>query len=162
MFSEIAKPLSQLAPHKSGLRYDEKYFVYTGNTTYGIQNIEYDSYTGDYFFAVYVGKKPAFRNFPMFVIDGKAAPKREMLKGTYNEEGLVLTLKKSGAYDEANDVWGLTFPKGQTGMASLGDGYFYFSHDRKEMIDERRHHSTEIKLYKYTDNGCESPFELCD
>ena len=85
-----------------------------------------------------------------------------MLKGTYNEEGLVLTLKKSGAYDEANDVWGLTFPKGQTGMASLGDGYFYFSHDRKEMIDERRHHSTEIKLYKYTDNGCESPFELCD
>lgn len=162
MFAEIAKPLSQLAPHKSGLRYDEKYFVYTGNTTYGIQNIEYDSFTGDYFFAVYVGKKPEYKNFPMFVIDGKTAPKLEALKGTYNEDGLVLTLKKSGAYDEANDVWGLTFPKGQTGMASLGDGYFYFSHDQREKIDEKKYHSTEIKMYKFTGDNSENPFVLCE
>ena len=98
----------------------------------------------------------------MFVIDGKVAPKLEALKGTYGEDGLVLTLKKSGAYDEANDVWGLTFPKGQTGMASLGDGYFYFSHDHREKIDERKYHSTEIKLYRYKTDGSENPFELCD
>ena len=37
-----------------------KYFLYTGNTTYGIQNLEYDANTGYWFAAVYPGKKSAF------------------------------------------------------------------------------------------------------
>lgn len=49
--------------------YDEKYFVYTGNTTYGIQNIEYDSYTNGIFAAVYKGKKPEFENYSLFMLE---------------------------------------------------------------------------------------------
>lgn len=48
---------------------DSKYFVYTGNTTYGIQNLEYNPCTGYMFAAVYQGKKPGFPNYPMYVID---------------------------------------------------------------------------------------------
>jgi hypothetical protein len=45
--------------HKSGPDAPEaKYFVYTGNTTFGVQNLEYDAYTGDFLAAVYNGRKP--------------------------------------------------------------------------------------------------------
>ncbi len=161
MFDEIAKPLNQLAPHKSGLRFENRYFLYTGNTNWGIQNLEYDESTGDYFLAVYVGKKPEYKNFPMFCIDGSVKPKLEKVCGL-SEEGLVLTLKKRGIYDEASNTYGLTFPKGQTGMASLGDGYFYMSHHKKDDIDGKRYHSSVVKKYILTDDNGENPFVLCE
>ncbi len=111
--------------------YDEKYFVYTGNTTYGIQNIEYDSYTNGIFAAVYKGKKPEFENYSLFMIDLNEKPRLEMLKGM-NEQGKVLSLKKLGNYDEKNRIYGWNFQLGTTGMASLGDGFFYFSNDWRE------------------------------
>lgn len=160
-FAAVAKPLTQLDPHKSGLRFNERYFLYTGNTNWGIQNLEYDESTGDYFVAVYVGKKPQYKNFPMFVIDGSVPARKEAVKGLY-EEGLVLTLKKRGIYDEASDTYGLTFPKGQTGMASLGDGYFYFSHQANAVEDGVKYHSAEVKKYKLTDDMGEDPFVLCE
>lgn len=161
-FSKYAKPLAQLEPHKSGLRCNNRYFLYTGNTTWGIQNIEYDEYSGDYFVAVYVGKKEKFKNFPMFVIDGSVSPRKETLKGCYGEEGLVLTLKKRGIYDEESDTYGLTFPKGQTGIASLGDGYFYVSHNAKVVIDDVKHHTATIHKYKLSDDLGENPFIICE
>jgi hypothetical protein len=47
------------------LRYDlddltvptHKYFIHTGNTTYGVQNLAYDTYTDRMYLAVYKGKK---------------------------------------------------------------------------------------------------------
>lgn len=123
---------------------DERYFVYTGNTTYGIQNLEYDPFTGDIFMAVYQGKKEQFPNFRMYVIDGSIPPKKTVLQGLNGETGLTLTLKKIGVHKK--DMYGSYFPYGSTGMISLGDGTFYFSEDHGENGEYDSH----IRLYRYT------------
>lgn len=137
-----AAPLDQCAMHDIGPEHCGKYFVFTGNTVYGVQNLEYDAYTHKYYMAVYRGKKPQFPNPPMFVVDAAIPPKREVLAGVYPETTAdVLTLD-----DHGTD--GYAFDKGQTGMASLGDGYFYFSH---EGHNDAGQYST-VKLYRY-DHG---------
>ncbi len=124
-----ARPLRQANMHRSGPEvYRGKYFVYTGNTTYGVQNLEYDSATGDWYMAVYCGKKETFPNFPMFVIDGTIPPSEQLLIGFSDEShGHVLSLKKAGAFHPESGVYGWQFPLGSTGIASLGDGRFYIS-----------------------------------
>ena len=146
-FDQVAKPLSQLEPHHEGLPFDERYFVYTGNTTYGIQNLEHDAYTGNYFAAVYKGQKPEFPNYSLFVIDGSVAPKE-------TEGGKLLSLKNEGLFDEKSGVYGYNFGYGDTGLHSIGNGYFYISHHGHP---EKGVYLTNIKLYKY--NGTD-PFEL--
>jgi len=164
-FSEAAQPLLQLAPHHSGIECEEKYFVYTGNTTWGIQNLEYDAFTGDYFAAVYLGKKPEFPNYAMFRVDGSVSARDEELRGV-GENGEVLTLKQAGEYDEASGVYGYRFPHGSTGLYSFGNGYFYISHHMRyeaaESTPEKKIYvyGTDIKLYRYTDDN--ALFELVE
>jgi len=117
---------------------DQRYFVYTGNTNWGIQNLEYDSYTGNIFAAVYKGQKPQFPNYPMFVIKGSQAPVVKELVGYGGEKGKVLELVGDG----------VEFPYGSTGIISLGDGRFYFSEDYYNAEDKA--HGSEICLYQYT------------
>ena len=126
-FETYAKTLEQAAPHKSGASYENKYFFYTGITVYGVQNLEYDAFTGDWFAAVYRGKKEAFTNFPMFVIDGKRAPEVKSLTGRNGEKGKVLSIADNIGAEGKNGIRGVEFPYGQTGMASLGNGEIYFS-----------------------------------
>ena len=122
-----AKPLEQGNMHTSGPAPECRLTAFTGNTTYGIQNLEYDSYTGDYYAAVYPGFKPIFANKPMYVIDGSVPPANGRLK-----------------VKAASD-----FPYGQTGMCALGDGYWYFSqHGHTE-----DGHCSEVVLYKYSDGS---------
>ena len=54
-----AEPFDQNHPHTVGPRLDRKFFVYTGNTTYGVQNLEYDRDTGDYWMIREPGQKAA-------------------------------------------------------------------------------------------------------
>jgi hypothetical protein len=147
-----AKPLTQSAPHHSGARCENKFFFYTGNTNWGIQNLEYDTYLDAWIIAVYLGKKEQFRNPPMFIIDRQIAPIKSELKGL-GEEGLLLTGAPIGTPDPATGVYGCDFKKGQTGLIPLGNGYYYYSFDRKVMIDEQKHFSSTIKLCKYTGEG---------
>lgn len=146
-FDSYAQPLTQGQPHHSGPRPDAKYYIYTGNTTWGIQNLEYDAYTGDWCFAVYVGKKPQFPNYPMFVIDGSVAPVEAELVGRGGERGMVLSLKKEGTLHEESGVWGLTFKRGQTGLYSFGNGLFYVSHEGRSPEPERLH-TCMVNLYR--------------
>lgn len=127
-FGEYEQPLVQGIPHHSGPQPDAKYFLYTGNTTWGVQNLEYDAHTGDWYVAVYVGKKEKYPNYPMYVIDGAAAPYEGELRGREGERGLLLTLKNEGVMHADSGIAGLSFRWGQTGMYSLGDGQWYFSH----------------------------------
>ncbi|MBP3333720.1 MAG: hypothetical protein J6M35_06710 [Clostridia bacterium] len=122
----------------------EKYFVYTGNTTFGVQNMEYDSYTGDIFLCVYRGKKEKFPNYPLYVIDTKKMPEEKTLLGHGGEIGKVLSLKEAGFCE--NGIYGYTFPHGSTGICSLGGGYFYIS----EPGDENGEFFSNIYLYRYT------------
>ncbi len=136
-FGKYEKPLIQGQPHHSGPDPDKKYFLYTGNTTWGIQNLEYDAYTGDWMVAVYVGNKLCFPNYPMYIIDGSKAPQEGELRGRGGERGLLLSLKEEGILHEASGVWGITWPKGQTGMYSFGDGYFYMSYNGRTKDAEK-------------------------
>ena len=148
----LAKPLTQRAMHRSGPEAPRRrYYLYTGNTTYGIQNLEYDSFTGDYIACVYRGKKPNFPNYPMFIIDGSAPARGEKLLG-YDPErrGLLLTLKDTGLGSDG--ISGVEFPYGSTGVYSLGDGGFYFS---EELTDPDGSEATRVRLYtlKISESG---------
>lgn len=123
-WQDVAKPLSQNDMHKSGPAAPKnRYFLYTGNTNWGIQNLEYDEYTGDYIVCVYTGQKPQFPNYPMFVIDGSVAAKEETLLGCGGEKGLTLTLRDTGL--SQNGIYGVDFPLGSMGFYALGNGEYY-------------------------------------
>ena len=124
-WDNYAKALNQASMHKSGpSKPRNKYFLYTGNTTYGIQNLEYDEHTGNYFVFVYKGIKPQFPNYFIYVIDGSIPAKEELLKGfdtpTY---GKTLTLVNTGLGQDG--IYGIEYPLGNMGAYSYGDGYFY-------------------------------------
>lgn len=128
---EYAQPLDQEAPHHSGpTQAEQRYFLYTGNTRFGVQNLAYDPYSKLWYVCVYRGEKPAFGNFPMYFIDGTKPPVPTMLRGR-EEEGLLLSLAPVGQQD-AMGVWGLEFPYGSTGVAPVGDGTVWFSQPQKD------------------------------
>ena len=145
------RPLSQDAPHHSGPDKPlHKYFVYTGNTTYGVQNLEYDGYTGNWFLAVYTGQKPAFPNYPFFIVDGAAAPVTAQLRGfPEGVTGETLTLLPAGLHDEKSGIWGWDFPHGDTGLFALDDGYYYISHNGRTPEKEQ---FSRVYLYRWTGN----------
>lgn len=152
-FDAVAQPLSQGKPHHSGVFCETKYHVFTGNTDWGIQNLEYDAYTGDWFVCVYKGKKPDYPNYPMFVIDGARAPHEELLRGVSpTETAKVLSLKEEGLFDEKSGVYGRSFPYGSTGIHSLGNGYFYVSVPRSVPINAgtKKLQAAELRLYRFT------------
>ncbi|WP_078856827.1 hypothetical protein [Streptomyces sp. NBRC 109706] len=125
------RPLSQVDPHRSGPRsVEEKYFLHTGNTTYGVQNLEYDQHTGHWLLAVYPGVKEEFPNYPLFMVEGAERPERGEIVGQPEyEEGTLLSLLPRGLHDEATDVWGWDFDASY-GLESLGDGYYYGARGR--------------------------------
>ena len=140
--TEYEKPLSQDTMHHSGPEAPEaKYFVFTGNTNWGIQNLEYDPYTGNFFACVYTGKKPQFPNPPMFVIDGHKPAVKQKLAGL-EEEGLTLSL------DAATGRNGLPFGYGSTGFYAFGNGYYAVSQDGHTEAG----HDTHVRLYRM-ENG---------
>ncbi len=125
-------PFDQNAPHTVAPALAAKLFAYTGNTTYGVQNLEYDRDTGDYWLIVYEGKKNGFPNHPVYLIDGSKAPEEKPLFLGDGAEyagmtGLCLTLREIGAYHQKSGVWSIAQMPGvaDTGFVSLGGGMFY-------------------------------------
>ena len=133
-----------------------KYFLYTGNTTYGVQNLEYDANTGYWFAAVYPGKKSAFPNYSLFAIDGSESPMLQALKGfDDSEKGKVLQLAKAGMHHEQSSVYGWHNQWGATGISSLGNGYFYISQNG---VTENKKQYCNLQLYRWT-GEVHNPFE---
>lgn len=142
-FDGAAKPLAQGKMHESAVVAAQKFFVYTGNTTYGVQNFEYDAATGAWYMAVYRGKKEKFPNYSMYAIDASLAPFEDELDG---ERVLMLSLLEDGLFDSQSGIFGYDFPYGSTGFQSLGNGYYYVSHN---MRDQNGAHASNICLYRY-------------
>ena len=143
-FDEYAAPLNQKSMHKRGpIKPESKYFVYTGNTVWGVQNLEYVPENDLMLLAVYFGKKPTFPNYPMFVVDMNKKP-------VPFEGGERLTLAEIGQRDEKTGIWGIDFPYGSTGVISLGDGKFYFSKPSQDGVERW---NTEIYLYSFDGKG---------
>lgn len=152
-WNELAMPLSQKNLHHSGFEAPlHKFFVYTGNTDYGVQNLEYDKHTNMFFMAAYKGFKKQFPNYTLFAVDASSKPEYKDLTGT-GERGEVLKLCYYGEHHPETGVRGWHFPLGSTGLYSFGNGHWLIC----------RHYKTsegqcgEIRKYKWNERD---PFEL--
>ena len=154
-FDSCAKPLRQLEPHHSKVEPDKMYFLFTGNTNWGIQNLEYDAFTGDWIVSVYKGMKERYPNYPMFMIDGSVAPYEDYI--AYGRKGLHLSLKKEGDFDAATGLYGCRFKKGQTGIYSFGNGLYYISNEYRT---ENGEDGSIIKLYRRADDPADGFTEI--
>jgi hypothetical protein len=153
------RPLSQAAPHRSGpAHYDGKYFLYTGNTRFGVQNLEYDAFTGNWMLAVYKGAKPQFPNYSFFIVDGAAAPERGIIRGQATPEtGDLLSLLPAGLYHPPSGTFGWEF-HGNYGIASLDNGYFYVAEGKAVQDGGVAKQDGDVYLYRWT-GATPAPFE---
>lgn len=147
MIEALGQPLTQAAPHHSGCPCEARYFFHTGNTTYGVQNLEYDPFTRTYLVAVYTGKKERFTNYPLFFIDAAAAPVESELIGRGGEAGLLLSPARPA--DTVSETGGCWFGLGQTGVYAFGDGRYAFSRHMSRVEESGvRTQASEVILYR--------------
>jgi hypothetical protein len=132
-WSRYERPLTEAAPHHSGpTAVHGKYFVRTGNTTYGVQNLAYDAAQHRWFLGVYKGTKPAFPNYLLFAVDARTAPRWGDLVGVPGaggrgvEQGLLLALADDGLEDSATGIRGWN-QKADVGLQPIGHGLFYLA-----------------------------------
>ena len=133
-WAKYETPLSQDNMHHKGpSKPYGKYFLYTGNTTWGTQNLEYDKSRNRWFLACYPGKKNTFSNYTLFVIDGNTPPSIRPLYGVgYQKEGAVLSPARESRGDRKDaDVRGFRNELGACGMCALGNGFFYLAESGK-------------------------------
>lgn len=147
-WDQLGRHLSQEDLHRSGPEQPrEKYFLKTGNTTYGIQNLAFDEYSGYFYAAVYRGRKPEFPNYGIFVIDGHKTPRREKITSDGKKVRVkTLSLLDEGPEDPRTGIRGWHFYRGATGLCPLGEGFFYISHNRRS---ETGLEETTIHKYKW-------------
>lgn len=152
-WSQHAKVLNERTPHRSGPeKVDGKYFVYTGNTTYGVQTLTYDPLRTHWLMGVYKGIKGSFPNYTLFAVEATAQPVREELAGT-GGKGMVLPLAQKGLQDVVTGIRGW-HQKADVGVVALGNGLFYLTVNH---IDQGMQ-SAELFLSKWTGEA-DSPFQ---
>ena len=100
-----------------------KYFVKTGNTRYGVQNMAYDKASERLYLAVYKGQKSAYPNSSLFALDINQEPFMDLLEGVPYESEEVEQLSVTDAS---------YFKHGSTGLYSFGDGRWYVSQKGKK------------------------------
>lgn len=144
------------------LRADDTLYVWTGNTSYGAQNIEYDRDTKDIVLYTY-GNTKGWPGKTMYVVDGSKTPvEKEIEVGQSNTASDAAvraaaiakaeTYKENGAYPTGKHgvlkcicgnncqekVWsdtgisamicgGAAPASATTGIASIGNGYYYIA-----------------------------------
>ncbi|SCL47490.1 hypothetical protein GA0070606_1158 [Micromonospora citrea] len=150
-WSLLARPLSQAAPHRSGPgKPYAKVFVRTGNTTYGVQNLEYDRHTRRWLMAVYRGSKPEFPNWTLYAIDGTVAPRTGVITGQPDgATGWTVPLAAAGLTDPGTGIRGWEGP-GSFGLEALGDGRFYVVTSGTTTVDGERRQTGTALLRRWT------------
>jgi hypothetical protein len=132
-WGRYARPLTEAAPHRRGpAAAHGKYFVRTGNTRYGVQNLSYDEALQRWFMGVYQGNKPAFPNYLLFAVDARERPVLADLVGVPGpdgrgwKQGRLLALAQDGLNDAATGIRGWN-QKADVGIQSVGKGLFYLA-----------------------------------
>ncbi|MDJ0462821.1 hypothetical protein [Streptomyces sp. H27-C3] len=125
---EYERPLPESASHTSGPgRVGGKFFVFTGNTRYGVQNLEYDATKGNWLMAVYKGAKPQFPNYSLFIADGSKRAVNGPITGQPEpERGKLLSLLPKGLHHAASNTYGWE-SGGQYGLVALGGSRYYLT-----------------------------------
>ncbi|MGN0202047.1 MAG: hypothetical protein ACI399_03980 [Candidatus Cryptobacteroides sp.] len=159
----LSRPLIYGDAHDSGPAGPLKeYFIFTGNTDYGVQNLAYDPYTDCFFMAVYPGKKEEFPNYSLFAFRRGQKPFKASLRGgSDRSRHLQLSLVEAEEpyfinpmYDSSTAVSGWRFPLGSTGLCPLGDGLWFISSNSRSPQDGE---SCSALLFKWSGNP-EGPF----
>lgn len=102
---------------------DREYFIRTGNTNWGVQNLCWDPDTKNWLMFVYRGKKSQFPNGTLYIADGHKAPvPLEGVDGAWS-----VPLLEEGEYHAPSGIHYWESRLGDTGTAALGDGYFYMA-----------------------------------
>ena len=132
-WDRYARPPTEAAPHHSGpAKVHGKYFVRTGNTNFGVQNLAYDEASRRWFMGVYKGAKPAFPNYGLFAVDARTRPTKGDLVGVPGsggrgaEQGQLLKLAEDGLKDAATGIRGWN-QKADVGIQPVGRGLFYLA-----------------------------------
>lgn len=163
-WARYARPFRPDAPHLSGPPAPHgKYFVRTGHTTWGVQNLSYDEKLQRWFLGVYQGKKPEFPNYLLFAIDARTQPVLGNLLGVPGpggqgtEQGLLLALADDGLKDPATGIRGWN-QKADVGFQPIGGGLFYLAQNsaRKDATG-RTWQSADLTLMRWTDDAAQ-PF----
>lgn len=136
-----------------------KYFIHTGNTTWGVQNLAYDSSTGKILMAVYKGSKECWPNYDLYSVDVAGKVFKAKLDGVpyFKKKVEQVPLGEGGLKDPATGIRGWRFKWGSTGICPLGDGTFYISVNGTEGGSQ----FCEATLFRWTGNE-DCPFEKLD
>lgn len=130
-WDHYSRPLSFTEFHHSGPdKHNGKFFVYTGNTNYGVQTMTYCKELNLWFLNVYPTTKNTFKKYNMYIVDGDVRPWKEILKGQpeRNDEQYVLALYQDGEKDKKTGIYGWYASLGNKGMTYISDGLFYIIH----------------------------------
>lgn len=129
-----------------------RFFIKTGNTTYGIQNLAYDDNTDKMFMVVYRGRKSQYPNYDIFTADMSDKPRKGKPDGIPYEKG------KINIVPPGQDHW--MFRWGKQGLCPLGNGEWYITEDSsRKNADGKTLHDCTVRLYRWNLNG-ESPFSI--
>jgi hypothetical protein len=144
------QPLVQDRPHRAGpARADGRFFVRTGNTHYGVQNLEYDPSTDRWLMAVYPGNKPPFPAYSLFAVEADAVPVERLLTGDpAGARGMVLPLAPGALRDPATGISGWT-AAGNRGLEALGDGSYYVAESRTIPRGDRTEQAAILRLHTW-------------
>lgn len=126
-WERFARPLDPHRPHRIGPSSPAgKFFVRTGNTTWGVQNLEYDCASERWLLAVYAGRKPQYPNFTLFAVDAGATPRAGYVPDAEDGRGMRLRLSGDGIRDAATWIRGWR-QDASVGLESVGGGVFYLA-----------------------------------
>ncbi|MBQ0115284.1 MAG: hypothetical protein KBT10_05375 [Bacteroidales bacterium] len=150
-WKKYERPIDATCLHQSGPKKPRaKYFVFTGNTNWGIQNLEYDPHTGNMFAAVYPGAKNQWPRYEMFVLDMHVKPHKAVLRGVEpRTTATMVDLVKTGRQSADGMVWGWEHTQGSKGITSLGDGLFYLSETGVDSATGKNY--ANLHLYRWDD-----------
>ena len=158
-WNNYGKDVSELS-HRSGPPDCKKYFLFTGNTYWGTQTMEYFDELNIWILNCYKTRKSTFNPYTLFAVDGDIKPKKKKLKGQpETEKQYVLSLYTDGNYDKKNNIWGWYSKYGVQGIAYMGDGLFYVTHPYKAWTGTKLAISY-LNVWKSSKDG-KGPFTLC-
>ena len=110
-----------------------RYFVPTGNTTYGVQNMAYDALSHTLLLSAYPGHKACYPNYDLYGVDLACRSRKDVLNGVLYAPRRVRMLPLSPYGTGDGGVRGWCCPWGTTGMAPLGEGLFMLSENSREL-----------------------------
>ncbi len=158
-WDKYSKPLSEETVHHSGPeKCHGKFFVYTGNTNYGVQTMTYFPELNLWILNVYTTlKEDKFPDWNLFIVDGDIKPKKQALKGQEKKDvQKVLTLYQDGMLHENTGIYGWFASNGSKGIEYIDKGLFYIIHPYKTWYGKQ----TGVAYLYVWDGTAPNPFTI--